>query len=115
METVECQTLKELESFFDGLAPGVLFRGQTKEYLHADGGPDIRTSFDWHGWRTKFGHESGFRYRADFHELYGKRHLLPAPSPVGLWLCRVLQATANVIRRHDPLLETPELTDAWRL
>ena len=37
METVECQTLKELESFFDGLAPGVLFRGQTKEYLRADG------------------------------------------------------------------------------
>ncbi len=49
METVECQTLEELESFFDGLAPGVLFRGQTKEHQRADGGPDIRTSFDRHG------------------------------------------------------------------
>jgi hypothetical protein len=49
METVDCQTPEELQEFFDGLAPGVLFRGQTREYLRADGGPDIRTSFDRHG------------------------------------------------------------------
>lgn len=49
METVDCQTLEELGAFFDGLAPGVLFRGQTREYLRTDGGPDIRTSFDRHG------------------------------------------------------------------
>lgn len=49
METVECKTPGELEEFFESLSPGVLFRGQTKEYLRADGGPDIRTSFDRHG------------------------------------------------------------------
>ena len=49
METVNCQTPEELWQFFENLAPGVLFRGQTKEYLRADGGPDIRTSFDRHG------------------------------------------------------------------
>jgi hypothetical protein len=49
METVECETSEELEKFFKNLAPGVLFRGQTKEYSRADGGPDIRTSFDRHG------------------------------------------------------------------
>ncbi len=49
METVDCQTPEELQKLFDGLAPGVLFRGQTKEYLRADGGPDLRTSFDRHG------------------------------------------------------------------
>ncbi|MFT9222376.1 hypothetical protein [Gluconobacter oxydans] len=49
METVDCQTVEELGAFFDGLAPGALFRGQTKEYLRTDGGPNIRTSFDRHG------------------------------------------------------------------
>ena len=49
MKTVECQTPEELQQFFDSLAPGVLFRGQTKEYLRNDGGPDIRTSFDRNG------------------------------------------------------------------
>lgn len=49
MEAVDCQTVEELGAFFDGLAPGVLFRGQTREYLRTDGGPDIRTSFDRHG------------------------------------------------------------------
>jgi hypothetical protein len=49
MEKVECQTPEELQEFFEGLAPGVLFRGQTKEYLRVDRGPDIRTSFDRHG------------------------------------------------------------------
>lgn len=49
METVDCQTVEELGACFDGLPPGVLFRGQTREYLRADGGPDIRTSFDRHG------------------------------------------------------------------
>lgn len=49
METVDCQTLEELKAFFDGLALGVLFRGQTKEYQRPDGGADIRTSFDRHG------------------------------------------------------------------
>jgi hypothetical protein len=49
MNTVECRTPEELQAFFEGLAPGALFRGQTKEYLRADGGPDIRASFDRHG------------------------------------------------------------------
>ena len=49
METVECQTPEALRQFFEGLAPGVLFRGQTREYVRADGGPDIRTSFNRHG------------------------------------------------------------------
>lgn len=31
METVDCQTVKELGAFFDGLAPAGLFRGQTRE------------------------------------------------------------------------------------
>lgn len=49
METVNCQTSEDLLNLFDSLAPGALFRGQTKEYLRADGGPDLRTSFDRHG------------------------------------------------------------------
>jgi hypothetical protein len=49
METVECNTEDELAVFFDSLPPGVLLRGQTKEYFRVDGGPDIRTSFDRHG------------------------------------------------------------------
>lgn len=49
MDLVECKTLEELQEFFEGLPPAVLFRGQTREYFRADGGLDLRTSFDRHG------------------------------------------------------------------
>ncbi|MCV6825160.1 MULTISPECIES: FRG domain-containing protein [Halocynthiibacter] len=44
-----CQSASELNDTIDSLPPGLLFRGQTKEYLRADGGPDLRSSIDRHG------------------------------------------------------------------
>lgn len=49
MQTVECKNVDDLRSFFENVAPGSLYRGQTKEFRRADGGPDIRTSFARHG------------------------------------------------------------------
>jgi hypothetical protein len=49
MQTIDCENLADLRRALDGLAPGALFRGQTREYQRSDGGPDIRTSFDRHG------------------------------------------------------------------
>lgn len=49
MKTVHCQTADEIQNFFNSLPPGVLFRGQTREYRHPDGSLDIRTSIERHG------------------------------------------------------------------
>lgn len=49
MDTIDCEDVEALDAALVGLAPGSLFRGQTREYLRADGGPDLRTSFARHG------------------------------------------------------------------
>jgi len=49
METIHCETLDELQAALGAVAPDALFRGQTREHLREDGGPDLRTSFDRHG------------------------------------------------------------------
>lgn len=49
MEVINCESAGELASAIDKLPPGVLFRGQIKEYLRADGSPDLRSSIDRHG------------------------------------------------------------------
>lgn len=49
MKEYHCSNLSELTEVLEGLAPGLLFRGQTREYLRKDGGPDLRSSIDRHG------------------------------------------------------------------
>lgn len=49
MIEIDCLDTDALERALANLAPGSLFRGQTREYRRADGGPDLRTSFDRHG------------------------------------------------------------------
>lgn len=49
METIHCPDIEDLERAVEGLAPGSLFRGQAREYLRSDGGPDLRTTFARHG------------------------------------------------------------------
>jgi hypothetical protein len=49
MNEIHCETTAELADAIESLAPGMLFRGQTREYLRTDGGPDLRSSFDRHG------------------------------------------------------------------
>jgi hypothetical protein len=49
MDTIDCQDVEALERALEALAPGSLFRGQDREYLRQDGGPDLRTSFTRHG------------------------------------------------------------------
>src|SRR5437899_11877205 len=49
MIEIECREIESLERALANLAPGSLFRGQTREYRRADGGPDLRTSFDRRG------------------------------------------------------------------
>ncbi len=49
MKEYHCSKLAELTEFLEGLAPGLLFLGQTQEYLRDDGGPDLRSSIDRHG------------------------------------------------------------------
>ncbi|MFG1276537.1 FRG domain-containing protein [Xanthobacter autotrophicus] len=49
MDTIDCQDMEALERALEALAPGSLLRGQDREYLRQDGGPDLRTSFTRHG------------------------------------------------------------------
>jgi len=49
LDTINCETSAELAEALESLAPGMLFRGQTQEYLRTDGGPDLRSSIDRHG------------------------------------------------------------------
>lgn len=49
MKTITCTTLEELKAVRNALGPGVLFRGQVKEYLRENGLPNIITSFQRNG------------------------------------------------------------------
>lgn len=49
MKEWHCKSLSELKDAIEALPPGTLFRGQTKEYLRDDGGPDLRSSIERHG------------------------------------------------------------------
>lgn len=49
MKEWHCKSLSELNETIESLPPGQLFRGQNKEYLREDGGPDLRSSIDRHG------------------------------------------------------------------
>lgn len=49
MKEWRCKNLSELNDTIAALPPGLLFRGQTKEYLRGDGGPDLRSSIERHG------------------------------------------------------------------
>ncbi|WP_379560375.1 FRG domain-containing protein [Psychromarinibacter halotolerans] len=49
MEVWYCSNLSELNSTIEALPPGLLYRGQTKEYLREDGGPNLRSSIERHG------------------------------------------------------------------
>jgi hypothetical protein len=49
VDEIHCASTDELAEVISKLAPGMLFRGQTREYLRADGGPDLRSSIDRHG------------------------------------------------------------------
>lgn len=49
MKERHCKNLSELSDAIAALPPGLLFRGQTKEYLTSDGGPDLRSSIERHG------------------------------------------------------------------
>ncbi|MFC5389881.1 FRG domain-containing protein [Brevundimonas bullata] len=49
MRTIECEDLETLVTALAELPPGALLRGQKREYLRRDGGPDLRSSIDRHG------------------------------------------------------------------
>lgn len=49
MDTIYCTDLGSLERALNALSPGSLFRGQRREYLRQDGGPDLRSSITREG------------------------------------------------------------------
>lgn len=49
MKEWRCTSLSDLNDVIELLPPGLLFRGQTREYLRDDGGPDLRSSIERHG------------------------------------------------------------------
>lgn len=54
MQTFQCDNVNELRAIISEMPPASLYRGQTREYIRQDGGPDIRTSFSRHGCIPKY-------------------------------------------------------------
>lgn len=49
MQTIKCETLKELEEALASFGPDALYRGQVGHYQRADGSVSLPTSFQRHG------------------------------------------------------------------